>query len=73
MNIPYQVVDLECPNCGFLMQVLLKQVIAEETVLCLGCLEEVQLIDEGGSVGDAQRETERVLADLARRLERFGR
>jgi hypothetical protein len=73
MDISYQVVDLECPNCTFVIEVLLKQVMAEEAVLCPGCLEEIQLIDEGGSARHAQSEIERALADLTRQFRRFGR
>jgi len=73
MDISYQVVNLECPNCTFVIEVLLKQVIAEEAVLCPGCLKEIQLIDEGGSARRVQSEIERALADLTRQFRRFGR
>lgn len=56
MNLSYLNVDLICPMCGFTISVILKQVIAEETILCSGCLEEIQLIDDGGSSQRAERD-----------------
>jgi peptide subunit release factor 1 (eRF1) len=73
MDISYQVVDLECPSCRYAVEVLVKQVIAEEKVLCPGCYAEIQLVDEGGSARRVQSKIDEALASLERQLRRFGR
>jgi hypothetical protein len=73
MDLSYEVVECECPNCGYILEVLLKQVMAEEAVLCAGCYAEVQLVDEGGSARRAQADIDEAMADLERQLRRLGR
>jgi Zn finger protein HypA/HybF involved in hydrogenase expression len=73
MDISYQAIELACPNCHYTVEVLLKQVMAEEKTLCPGCYAEIQLVDEGGSARQAQAEIDQALADLERQLRRFGR
>ena len=68
MDLPYQTVDLQCPRCGYIIEVLLKQVMTEETVLCSGCYAEIHLRDEGGSAQRAQTKFSDALADLKRQL-----
>jgi peptide subunit release factor 1 (eRF1) len=60
----YKVMDITCPECGFVTEVTLSQVVAEETVICLGCRSEIQLCDEGGSVGHTERELRQLLQKL---------
>lgn len=48
-DMSYNSVTVECPNCQFQIDILIKQVIAEETIICPGCLQDVKLIDEGSS------------------------
>lgn len=57
-------IELECPICGFKIDVLLQQVIAEETVICPGCLEEIHLVDEGGSSRRAEQQLNNKLDQL---------
>ena len=57
LDLSYLEVDIECPNCGYVTTVLYKQVMAEETIICNGCLREIHLIDEGNSLKHAERET----------------
>lgn len=73
IDISYHVVEFECPKCSFTIEVLLKQIAAEEIVLCPGCLENIQLIDEGGSTRWAQRKIDESLADFEKQLRKFGR
>ena len=49
MDFSYLSIDLVCPKCGFSIEILYRQITAEETIICLGCLEEIQLVDDGGS------------------------
>lgn len=48
-DISYNSVTIECPKCQFQIDILIKQVIAEETIICPGCLQDFILIDEGSS------------------------
>jgi hypothetical protein len=73
MDLSYQVVQLEGPACHFAIEVLLKQAVAEETILCPGCYAEIQLVDEGGSTRRAQGEIEHTLSDFERQIRRLGR
>jgi peptide subunit release factor 1 (eRF1) len=73
MDLSYHVVELECPACQYAIEVLLKQVMAEEIVLCPGCYAEIHLVDEGGSTRKAQGALEEALSELERQLKGFGR
>jgi len=73
VDISFQAVEIECPQCNHVIEVLLKQVMAEETVLCPGCYAEIQLVDEGGSLKQAQADLDAALSDLERQLRRLGR
>jgi transcription initiation factor TFIIIB Brf1 subunit/transcription initiation factor TFIIB len=68
MDLSYLTIELNCPKCNFLVEVILKQVTAEETILCPGCLIEIQLIDEGKSVERAQHDIDEALNDYFRSL-----
>ncbi len=64
MDISNLQVSIQCPNCSFEVEVLLKQVIAEEVILCPGCTKEIRLIDENGSASRAQAELNEVFLDF---------
>jgi hypothetical protein len=64
-NIP---IRIQCPNCSFEVEVLLKQVIAEEIILCPGCTKEIKLVDKDGSASRAQGEINEALEDFGRKL-----
>lgn len=73
MDISYESIEFECPNCGFVNETLVKQVVAEETVVCPGCYAEIHLVDDGGSVRRAQSDIDGALRDLEHTLASFGR
>jgi hypothetical protein len=72
-DISYNSVTVECPNCQFQIDILIKQVIAEETIICPGCLKDIKLVDEGASFLHANREIINALDDLAKSFRKFGR
>ena len=72
-DISYHVVTIECPNCHFLLDILIKQVIAEETIICSGCLQDIKLIDEGSSSIHANQEINNALEELAKSFKKLGR
>jgi endogenous inhibitor of DNA gyrase (YacG/DUF329 family) len=64
-------VTITCPNCSFEIEVLLKQVKSEESIICPGCSKDIQLVDEGGSVSRAQTEINEALEGFGRQLSRI--
>jgi Zn finger protein HypA/HybF involved in hydrogenase expression len=73
MDISYKPLDVECPSCSFVIQIVLKQVLAAERILCPGCYSEIQLVDEGSTLKQAQSEIDDALSDLQTRFRRLGR
>jgi Zn finger protein HypA/HybF involved in hydrogenase expression len=57
-------ITIECPNCHFKIDVLLKQVIAEEIIICPGCRNNIKLVDEGGSTRRANQEIKSAIRKL---------
>lgn len=57
-NFLYEVTDIECPNCGYDIKVLIKQIVFEEMIICPGCLKEIQLIDENSALKGTLRSFE---------------
>lgn len=68
MDISRVPVKMRCPNCSFEIEALLKQVIAEELILCPGCTKEIKLVDENGSVSRAQAEIDKAFEEFGRQL-----
>lgn len=66
MDISTFPVKIPCPSCSFEIEVLLKQVIAEEVILCPGCMKEIKLVDENGSAKRAQSRINEALEDFGR-------
>jgi hypothetical protein len=70
MDISNANIKIQCPNCSFEIDVLLKQVVAEELILCPGCTKEIKLLDETGSVSRAQAEIDNAIEEFGRQLNR---
>jgi hypothetical protein len=62
--LSYLSVELNCPNCNFAIDILVKQIMAEEIILCPGCLTEIQLVDVGRASHRAQRDINEALGKL---------
>jgi len=73
LDISNIVVEIKCPNCSWPIEILIKQAIAEEIVICPNCLNDIQLGDKDGSCGHAQKDINEALDDFRREIERFGR
>jgi hypothetical protein len=72
-DISYNSMTVECPNCQYQIDILIKQVVAEETIICSGCLQDIHLIDEGSSAGHANQEINNALDELIKSFRKFGR
>ena len=73
LDISHSIIEYKCPKCSWPIEVLLKQAIAEEIVICPNCLIDIQLVDKDGSCGRAQNDIDEALDDFKREIERFGR
>jgi DNA-directed RNA polymerase subunit RPC12/RpoP len=72
-DISHIVVEYKCPKCSWPIEVLLKQFIAEEIVICPNCFIDIQLVDKDGSCGRAQKDIDGALDGFGRKIERIGR
>lgn len=68
MDISNHSVNMQCPNCSYEIEVLLKQFMAEEIIICPGCSKEIKLIDKDGSISRWQTEINETLEDFGRKL-----
>jgi hypothetical protein len=73
LDISYQTLAIECPNCHFQLDILVKQVIAEETIICNGCLQEIKLVDEGSSFLKANQKVNDAVEEIMKSFRKIGR
>jgi hypothetical protein len=67
-DLSYNSISIDCPHCQFQIDILLKQVMAEETIICPGCLQDIKLIDEGSAALNANRDIQNALDELTKSL-----
>lgn len=74
LDISHIVVEYKCPKCSWPIEVLMKQLIAEEIVICPNCLVDIQLVDKNGSCGRAQKDIDEAIDNFRSEIEHvFGR
>lgn len=61
-------VNVDCPNCGYGVDVQIISVRLESTIFCSCCKMSIQLVDEGASVYGSQEDMESALMVLEREL-----
>ena len=64
-------VNVDCPNCGYGVDVQILSVRLESTVFCPCCKISIQLVDDGASVHGAQEEVDLALKNLQRELKKL--
>jgi phage FluMu protein Com len=64
----YSWIEAPCPDCGFINNVMFRQIRLEERTTCTGCHKIVQLTDEHVSVERSQREINRAIEKLKSQL-----
>jgi transcription elongation factor Elf1 len=72
IDIGKQKISNNCPACGKVYTVTIKQVADQATVKCL-CGQQIQLRDSGGSAKKAVRDINKAALDLERAFKRLGR
>jgi hypothetical protein len=64
----YSWIEAPCPNCGFVNDVMFRQVRLQETIICTGCHRMIRLIDEHLSAERGERELNNAIASLKGQL-----
>lgn len=70
MDIEDTQIDLTCPECGFLNTATLSDAINGSSIICIGCLKTIQLIDGDGETKRAVDEVNQALNDLGKAFRR---
>lgn len=65
LSLGKQRIVIECPNCGFPTRVLLRQVVHREVLVCGGCKNNIQLVDQLASIRRAERQLQKSVDQLA--------
>ena len=73
IDISKREVDVHCPNCKRTVRVSLNQVVAEETITCLGCSTNIKLVDNNKSAQKAVRDINKSLSDLQKSFKSLGK
>jgi transcription elongation factor Elf1 len=66
MNIESASIEFECPDCGFINSVSISDVINGASLICIGCLKTIQLVDGDG-------ETKRAIDDVNQAFDDLGK
>jgi hypothetical protein len=66
-------VEVECPNCGYSVDVQLVDAKSERTIYCHNCKINLELKDSEASVHSGLDSIDQALKDLERTLKNFGK
>ena len=66
-------ITLECPKCGYGMDVELLSVRLEAIAFCPCCKATIQLVDADASVHGAQEEVESAMKDIESQLKKLNK
>ena len=68
-----QFVALNCPKCGYAIDVQLLSLQLEETVFCPACKTRIQLVDVDASAHRAKVDIDSSMTEIQRRLKELGK
>jgi hypothetical protein len=60
----YSWIEARCPDCGFVNDIMFRQIRLEEKIICTGCHQTIQLIDEHVSSETGQREINKAVEKI---------
>lgn len=66
MDIEEAQIDINCPDCGFINSVTLGDAINGSSLICVGCLKTIQLIDGDGETKRSVDEVNQAFNELGR-------
>lgn len=64
----YSWIEAPCPDCGFINDVMFRQIRLEERIICTGCHKTIQIIDEHVSGERSQLEINKAIERLKSNL-----
>lgn len=71
MNLDEAEIQFECPQCGFINSVRIRQVRLEDQIICDGCLETIHLRDDAASTARAVDDIQQALDSLEDTIRRL--
>jgi hypothetical protein len=63
-------IPFRCPNCDYMIEAALAEVLAQSYCWCRGCRQRVRLVDVGGSVAASLAEVDQAVDGLRRAFPR---
>ena len=66
--INYSWIEAPCPDCGFVNNVMFRQIRLEEKIICTGCHRTILLTDEHVSVEKSEREINKAIEKFKSQL-----
>lgn len=69
MDLDKVAIDINCPECEFYNSVTLGDVANGASIICVGCLKTIQLVDGNGDTTRATSEVNQAFNDLGRNLQ----
>jgi hypothetical protein len=60
----YSWIEAPCPNCGFVNGIMFRQIRLEEKIICTGCHQTIQLVDENVSSEIGQRKISKAIEKI---------
>lgn len=64
MNIEGAEINFDCPNCDFVNTATISEVVNGASIICVGCLETIQLVDGDSETKRAVDEIDQTVNDL---------
>ena len=64
-------IAVDCPECGYPMDVQLRTIRLQEIVFCSACKVSIQLVDESASAHRANEKLDSALNDLRREFQKL--
>ena len=64
MEIGGSQIDFDCPNCQFMNTATLKDVVDGASLICVGCLKTIELVDGDGDTKRGLDEIDQTFNDL---------
>ena len=70
MDIEKATVNFNCPDCEFINTATLSEVVNGASLICIGCLKTIQLVDSGGDTKRGVNEVKQAFNDLGKAFRR---
>lgn len=70
MDIEEAQIDINCPDCGFINTATISDAVNGASIICVGCLKTIQLVDGDGDTKRAVDEIKQAFNDLGKAFRR---